>query len=178
MLSVISNARLLEVHPELQCRVAQLDQLLPDLNLQVSQGLRTWNTQYALWLQGHTISIADVNEARAAVNLAPITVEQNRIVTDAPPGYSAHNFGYAVDVFPEDAHGNPDWNSSDHAWERILSAAPTCGLAEGAKFLRIVDDPHLYLQELPATPTDEMRLTFKQGGLVAVWADFKIGDAQ
>lgn len=153
MLTVISLARLAEVHPALRLRIIRLDALIPSVSLQVTQGLRTWGVQDILWRQGRT---------------AP-----GKIVTNAAAGYSAHNFGYAVDVVPEDIiPGQPDWNIDHPAWQKILASAPACGLAEGATWRTFPDNPHLYLQELPADPTDAMRSQFADGGMQEVWKNF------
>jgi peptidoglycan LD-endopeptidase CwlK len=147
-LSATSLERLSLVHPELSRRIHQLDSLIPSVNLQVTQGLRTWAQQDVLF-------------------------RQIPKVTEVPGGYSAHNFGYAVDVVPEDIMpGQPDWSLSHPAWQKILAAAPSCGLAEGAKWRTFPDAPHLYLQELPAEPTDQMRNDFRGGGIAAVWEDW------
>jgi hypothetical protein len=42
-------------------------------------------------------------------------------------------------------------------WKKLLAAATSCGLAEGAEWRTFPDNPHFYLQELPAIPTDDMR---------------------
>src|SRR5277367_4118825 len=155
MLSVTSIARLDEVHPELKRRIVQLDALLPSLSIQVTQGLRTWGAQDVLWQQGRTTP--------------------GPIVTDAPAGYSAHNFGYAVDLVPEDVMpGQPDWNVSSPAWQKLLAAGPSCGLAESATWRSFPDNPHFYLQELPANPTEAMREQFTDGGLMEVWRNFNL----
>lgn len=154
MLSDTSLARLDEVHPELSRRIKQLDAMLPYLSIQVSQGLRSWTQQDALYAKGRTLP--------------------GQIVTNAKGGYSAHCFGYAADVFPEDATGNPDWNVEHDNWKKILAVAPSCGLAEGAQWRTFPDSPHLYLSEFPATPTDEMRQVMRDGGMAAVWEMFKL----
>lgn len=149
-MNAISLARIQQVHPELQRRVASLCNLVDGMDIEVTQGLRTWDEQNALYAQGRT---------------AP-----GNIVTDAPGGYSAHNFGYAVDLVPEDiTPGQPDWNAAHPAWQRMLSAGRSAGLAEGAQWRTFPDNPHFYLQELAATPTDEMRQDFKQVGLEGLW---------
>jgi len=153
MFTATSQARLKEIHPELARRIIQLDQLLPSLSLQVTAGMRTWAQEDNLYAQGRT--------------------KPGEIVTNTPGGYSAHNFGYAVDLVPEDIMpGQPDWNLSHPAWQKLLATAPSCGLAEGAKWCHIKDNPHFYLEELPANPTDEMRMQFKDGGISEVWKNF------
>lgn len=93
-------------------------------------------------------------------------------MTNAKAGYSAHQFGYAVDVVPgRDGFGPfvPDWDALDLAWKQTLMLGKQCGLAEGAEWRAFPDRPHFYLQELPATPDDELRYTFAEGGLLAIF---------
>lgn len=149
MLSDHSLARLGEVHPELCRRVIRLDVLVPQLSIQVVQGFRSWADQDALYAQGRTAA--------------------GPIVTNAKGGQSAHCFGYAVDLVPEDVTpGIPDWNAGNQAWKKMLAAALACGLAEGSAWEH-KDNPHCYLQELPADPTDEMRRILSANGLQALW---------
>lgn len=150
MFTATSEARLAEVHPELARRIRQLDALVPSLSIQVTQGLRSWAEQNALYQQGR--------------------VTPGKIVTDAAAGFSMHNFALAVDLVPEDViPGQPDWNAGNAAWQKMLAAGLTCGLAEGAAWRTFPDNPHFYPQELPANPTDEMRVQFTDGGLPEVF---------
>jgi len=152
-LSNISLARLAAVEPHLAERIKQLDALAPELNIQVTQGLRTWNEQNDLYSQGRT------------------TV--GSIVTDAPAGYSWHNFGLGVDVVPEDvAVGQPDWNTSHPAWNRIVVLAPSVGLVSGATWRSFPDWPHLQPSEIPVSPQDEDRQDFTDAGMQAVWTKY------
>src|SRR6267154_5309216 len=157
----ISESRLSEVHPELARRVRKLAEKCEANNiiLRVSQGLRTWDQQDLLYAQGRS---------------AP-----GPIVTHAPGGYSAHNFGYAVDIVPGEEMENfapftPDWDSMDSRWQQVLLLAKTCHLAEGAEWRTFPDRPHLYPQELPANPDNNYRFLYKEGGLEAVWANIKL----
>ena len=153
MLTDTSLARLHDVHPELMRRIVKLDVLLPALSIQVTQGLRTFSQQDILYAQGRTTP--------------------GNIVTNVRGGMSAHNYAYAADLVPEDViPGQPDWNVNSPAWQRMLAAAPAVGLAEGAKWRTFPDNPHFYLAELPANPTDQMYTTFLNGGLQAVWASW------
>jgi len=153
----ITETRLAAVHPELARRIRQLDQQLDPqgIVIRVTQGLRTWAQQDELYAQGRT---------------AP-----GAIVTNAPGGESAHNFGYAVDAVPNDPAfpaWAPDWNSRDARWTTFLENATGCGLAEGAQWRSFPDAPHLYLQELPANPDDEMRAILREAGMQALWEDW------
>jgi peptidoglycan L-alanyl-D-glutamate endopeptidase CwlK len=157
MLDSISQERLKPVHPELSKRIYALDALLePDgINIRVTRGLATFAEQAAIYEQG-----------RGAAGI---------IVTNAKAGFSAHNFGYAVDAAPDDPDFPawvPDWDARDDRWKDLLAKALTCGLAEGAQWRSVKpDSPHLYLKELPATPEDAMRAELSEGGMPAVFAE-------
>jgi len=152
-LSNKSLARLAEVEPHLAERIKQLDALAPELNIQVTQGLRTWNEQNELYSQGRTT--------------------QGTVVTDAPAGFSWHNFGLAIDVVPEDiVPGSPDWNIGHPAWKRIVALSGSVGLLSGATWRTFPDWPHLQPQEIPVSPTDADRHDFMEAGMGAVWAEY------
>lgn len=157
ILDDVSESRLTEVHPETAKRIHQLSDIL-SFRIGVSQGLRTWPQQDVLWQEGrnHDGSYID-------------PVHHTGVVTNAKGGESMHNFGIPVDVFPIGPDGKPDWNGRDAKWQEILAKAPSCGLAEGAKWRTFPDEPHLYPQECPAEPDDNIRYLYKEGGLPAVW---------
>ncbi len=166
-MDAISQSRLSEVCPELARRVSQLAGLLETegITIRVTQGLRSWDQQAELYAKGRD---ADGN-----------VVNHSLIVTNAPPGHSFHNFGLAVDVVPDDpslAGFQADWNTLHPAWKRIIAIAPSSGLLDGASFRSFPDWPHLQLQELPLSPTDEDRQVFLDGGMVAVWEKYKQGE--
>lgn len=122
------------------------------IHLRIIQGFRTYTQEDLLHAQGRTVP--------------------GPIVTNARGGFSAHNFGYALDAAPDDPTfpaWYPDWNSRDARWQEILSLAKDCGFAEGAAWRTFPDAPHFYLQECPATPTDDMRQAFAVGGMPEVW---------
>lgn len=134
-------------------RIVKLDVLVPALSIQVTQGYRTVAEQDALYAQGRT---------------AP-----GRIVTNAKGGQSAHCFGYAADLVPEDViPGEPDWNAGNPAWQKMLAAGLECGLAEGATWRTFKDNPHFYLREMPANPTVEMQSILSGQGMRALWASW------
>jgi|ERR1017187_10859184 hypothetical protein len=154
MLSDHSLARLGEVHPELMRRIIRLDVLVPMLSVQVTRGHCTVAQQDALYAQGRTTP--------------------GPIVTNATGYQSAHVYGYAADLVPEDVMpGQPNWDVNSAAWQKMLAAGLAVGLAEGAKWEH-KDNPHFYLQELPATPTDEMRTLLINGGLQALWQSWAL----
>lgn len=145
-----SEERLSQVHPELSRRIHQLADLL-SFPIIITQGLRTYQQQDALYAQGRTTP--------------------GKVVTEAKGGYSMHNFGMAVDVAPLNEDGSVDWNDKSAQWQEILDKAPSCGLAEGAQWRSFPDMPHLYPQECPASPDDNLRYLFEENGISAVWAE-------
>lgn len=163
-----SKARLNGCHPALVARLEQLEQVL-GFELEVVQGNRTFDLQGALFAQGRE-ALDQVNQLRSTLALAPLTDEQNVIVTKARPGYGWHEYGLAADVCPFDDQHKLDWNVSHPNWQKTLATAPTVGLAEGAQWRTFPDNPHLYPQELPATPGDDIREAYASGGKEAVWA--------
>jgi peptidoglycan LD-endopeptidase CwlK len=155
MLDSISESRLSAVNPELARRIRQLAELL-SFPIRVTQGYRTWAEQDALYAQGRTTP--------------------GNIVTNAQGGYSAHNFGLAVDLVPM-IDGQPDWNNRDAKWQELLAKGKSVGLAEGAEWRTFPDAPHFYLEGTPANPDDNMRTLFADGGIQAVWNQFDLTES-
>lgn len=74
----------------------------------VTSGLRTMAAQTALYAKGRD---ADGN-----------VVDQSAVVTDAPPGSSAHNWGLAVDVALQSGQGALSWDYSRPEWSILWAA--------------------------------------------------------
>jgi peptidoglycan L-alanyl-D-glutamate endopeptidase CwlK len=152
----ISEARLQEVHPRLARIVRQMADILeldkPPVTLRVTQGLRSWREQAQLYAQGRS---------------AP-----GKVVTNAEPGHSWHNFGLAVDVVPFDLEGQPDWNTSHPIWQRLVRLGTSLGLVAGAQFRTFPDQPHFQLTgKLPMSPDLEVRESYGQSGIAGIWKD-------
>lgn len=150
----ISTARLIGIHPLLARSIHSLaDQMLlenPPIQIRVTQALRTWNQQASLYDQGRS---------------AP-----GKVVTNAPAGHSYHQFGLAVDLVPFSSENLPDWNTSHPIWLRLIQIGTSLGLKAGATFRSFPDCPHFQLTgSLPDSPDDEVRQTFKDGGIISVW---------
>jgi peptidoglycan L-alanyl-D-glutamate endopeptidase CwlK len=150
----ISEDRLKYVVPLLATKVRDMALTLSldpsPVHLRVTQGLRTWSEQAALYAQGRS---------------AP-----GAIVTNAEPGHGWHEFGLAVDVVPFGLDGQPDWNRSHPIWRRLIQLGHAQGLVEGAEFRTFPDYPHFQLTgRYPVSPNDEVRETFHQSGLLGVW---------
>jgi D-alanyl-D-alanine carboxypeptidase len=172
MMGPISEQRLSQVHPVLSALIHKLAAMMSE-PIGVTQGLRTDAEQEAYFAQGRQ-SLATVNVLRSNVNLAAITAEENeKPVTNAPPGYSWHAFGLAVDLVPESVTtGQPDWDEMHPVWEEIVQKGESLGMTSGIEWH---DMPHLQLTGIfPVTPSNEVREIFASGGLQAVWQAAKI----
>lgn len=62
-------------------------------------------------------------------------------VTNARPGYSAHNFRRAFDVVPL-KDGKPWWSAPFATWARIGVMGESLGLEWGGRWTGLVDLPH------------------------------------
>lgn len=137
-------ARLMKVHPNLAAKVTNLIGLarVEGFNLQVSQGLRTFAEQDALFLKRPK-------------------------VTNARGGASYHNYGLAVDlVFVID--GKISWN--DTYYRKIGAWAAEVGLEWGGNWRTFKDLPHVQIPNLPSYR--ELLTVYNRGGLPAVWEQF------
>jgi hypothetical protein len=166
MFGPISIQRLSLVYPTLRDLIMQLETQLSE-PIGVSQGLRSYPEQEALYAQGR-LTLQKVNALRKAVHWAPMTKAQNiDKVTDAQPGYSWHNFGMAVDVVPFESSGQPDWDEQHPVWQEIVAKGTALGLVAGVAWN---DRPHFQLTgKFPETPTDEVRATYTVEGIDGVW---------
>jgi peptidoglycan LD-endopeptidase CwlK len=146
-----SERRLELVCPALANKIRQLDSLITDEPIRVTQGNRSWAEQDALYQQGRSTP--------------------GEIVTQAPAGHSWHEFGLAVDVAPF-AGRYPDWNLSHPVWKKIIATGEELGLYSGDEFCHHKDDPHFQLTgTFPVSPNDRARLVLQSAGLKAVWAE-------
>jgi len=64
------------------------------------------------------------------------------VVTKAPPGSSAHNFGLAVDLAPI-KDGKIWWEAPKTKWKVMADTAQSMGLVAGYYFKTIFDAPHV-----------------------------------
>jgi peptidoglycan L-alanyl-D-glutamate endopeptidase CwlK len=109
------------VQPFLEDWRAQAD----GYDLIVTCTLRTLEEQASLYAQGRT---------------AP-----GPIVTNARPGQSAHNYGYAIDVVPV-LHGKAIWDGTHPIWQEIGNFGQSRGLQwYGAPDAPFLEDPHFQL---------------------------------
>ena len=128
----------------------------------ITQGLRTWEEQHALWLKGRRPD--------------GTVVSKHDVVTKADAGHSHHNYGLAVDLCPDNtylANLQLDWNLEHPAWKLLLEAAPRFELAEGRNWPSFPDNPHFYPIEIPAT-CSQLIAAWHDGGkrMESVWTWF------
>ncbi len=96
-INIINNERLAPLFPPMVEKVKLMiialeDEMDPIL---ITQGLRTWDEQHALYMQGR-VSLDLVNNLRKNVNWAPLVPTDNtHTVTNAEAGTSFHNYGLA-----------------------------------------------------------------------------------
>lgn len=138
---------LAKVHPKLKDIIVLMDKEIP---LKVIRGLASFESQEAIFAQGRT---------------AP-----GEIVSNAPPGYSWHEFGLAVDVCPLSLLDHPHWEPDSPLWIHLASLGENLGAHPGAMWHH-PDKPHYQLNgRFPITPSAEVRDLFSKGGIEAVWA--------
>jgi LysM repeat protein len=145
--SPISAQRLSGLHPIVRARAAAFLQLCAQagLNVMVSQGLRTWEEQDALYARGRTV---------------PPIGPRHR-VTMAKGGQSYHNFGLAFDIVVLDSLGKADWNPAHPGWSAAGAVGRSVGLEWGGDWTRFKDLPHF--QYTGGVSLAECRAVFPQG---------------
>lgn len=117
--------------------------LAEGINAKIICGLRTYQEQDQLYAQGRT--------------------KPGSKVTNAPAGYSWHNFGVAWDFVVFDAHGQPQWDSPQ--MERCGEIGEELGLEWGGRWTSPQDTPHLQLKT--GLTLAEARQRVREGKTVA-----------
>lgn len=151
----ISQSRLDRVHPILNAVVGLLvldyEAAESGDTLIVVQGVRDWHDQEKLWMQGRNGSWQ--------------VVDQSKVVTNAPPGYSWHEFGLAVDLVPKSLIGIRGWQPESPLWRIIQDLATRRGLDSGACWHH-QDLPHVQMTgKFGVSPDDSVRkMYFANGG--------------
>lgn len=160
-----SEALLLNVHPKMAYAVrTSYTSLLahkPMVEIHVVQGTRTYAQQQALYMQNRT---------------HPPT---GPWVTNAPGGFSSHNYGLAVDIapgIPGSPIWKPDWNWKDWDFQLVIASLKAQGLAWGGDWVHVKGDyDHFYLPASPPDPTPLMRADLIAGGLPLVYSEYDKG---
>jgi hypothetical protein len=126
--TTLSLQRLGQLHPALRTRGAAFLELCSHsgLAILVTQGLRTWEDQDALYAKGRTIP----------------PIGRKFVVTMAKGGQSYHNFGLAFDIVVLDSIGKADWNTNHPGWRTAGALGKSLGLEWGGDWKKFQDRPH------------------------------------
>jgi LysM repeat protein len=148
----LNAQRLSRLHPLVQARAAAFLELCAHtgLSVLVSQGLRSWEDQNALYAQGRTVP----------------PVGRKHVVTMAKGGQSYHNFGLAFDIVVLDAVGKADWDVSHPGWSAAGALGKSVGLEWGGDWPRFKDWPHF--QYTGGLSLRDCRAVYAEG-LDALW---------
>jgi len=148
----LSEQRLAKLHPGLASRGrAMLDACAQSgLAIMVTEGLRTWEEQDALYAKGRTVP----------------PIGKKYWVTKAKGGQSFHNFGLAFDIVVLDAIHKDEWDDSHPGWAAAAQIGKQLGLEWGGDWTGFVDRPHY--QWRGKLELDQCR-TLYASGLQTVW---------
>ena len=119
-----ANIATLRPYAQAKAREWLLKCLEAGINVKIITGTRTYKEQDALYAQGRT---------------AP-----GLKVTNAPAGYSWHNFGVAWDFVVFDADGEPQWESP--LMEECGKIAESLGHEWGGHWTSFQDTPHIQIK--------------------------------
>jgi D-alanyl-D-alanine carboxypeptidase len=161
MTDPISNSRVVLLHPLMQQKMQRVDGVMmaQGVVVRITDGLRNNDQQAADWAKGR--------------NAQGVVIDPHAVVTHAPPGYSPHNFGLAVDLIPGIrglSTWQPNYDVLHPDFAAMVKACEAEGLVAGIRWAKPKTDPdHFQLAEFPVTPTAAMRQMLAQQGLAAVW---------
>lgn len=151
-----ASKRIEDLHPDLvrvysEAKAAYIAAHPGGLRPQLSETARPPEVQAAYYAQGRQ-ALAEINKLRHNAGLNPIgSVEGKRVITNAKPGQSAHNFqpSRAFDVVLVKPDGSADWTDANyvHFAEYVKAAAVKVGVAvsQGAYWKSFRDFPHTEL---------------------------------
>jgi peptidoglycan L-alanyl-D-glutamate endopeptidase CwlK len=152
MSSTLNDRRLAPLHPGLARRGRRVIELAAKdgIAILITQGLRTWKEQDALY----------------AIGRSKAPIGSKYIVTAAKGGQSYHNFGLAFDFVVLDSMGKVTWDPKHPGWKRVGMLGKLVGLEWGGDWKK-KDLPHL--QYTGGLALETCRKLMAEG-LVAVWA--------
>ena len=143
-----SEKRLSKLMPAFAAKVRTLIENLHQrgFEVEITQGLRTFEEQSALYAQGRT--------------------RKGPKVTNAKAGQSLHNYGLAVD-FALFTDGKYSWPEPHDVWLAIGQEAVKLGL-EAGYFWPKPDKPHV---EWAKVGWRDLLAWYNEGGLAKVWRE-------
>ena len=120
---MINSRDLNELLPQVKTKVEHFIQLCKDNNIDllVTSTYRDFESQAALYSQGRTSS--------------------GKIVTNAGPGDSYHNWRCAIDVVPL-VNGKADWDGSHPVWAEIGRLGKEAGLEWAGEWVHFKELAH------------------------------------
>jgi len=80
-----------------------------------------------------------------------------KIVTNAKPGYSYHNWGLAFDCVPL-INGKPMWDSKNPMWQKLGELGKSVGLEWAGDWKKFKEYPHFQLALYPIEDLVEKRV--------------------
>lgn len=117
-----TNERILLLHPKaipvFQSFIKAVEVGL-NITPRIGSGFRSFKEQQDLYDQGRT--------------------KPGKIVTNAKPGQSAHNFGLGIDLFIVKEDGSIDWN---YDMSKLAEIAKAHNIEWGGNWHTIIDKPH------------------------------------
>lgn len=170
-----------DIHPEFRRRLSLMAAALSrrDLHATITEGMRTFAQQDAIHAQGR-MPLAEVNALRAAAGLGPIPADENVRRTDKRGGFSNHNYGLAVDLYPvvngrlfTEVPADPQLAARVRETRQAIGEeAERVGCTWGGRWERLHDTPHVQLLPLNILPPEECHTIFQAHGedMSAVWA--------
>lgn len=155
-IDTLNEQRLSQLHPIVAARGRSLIALAAHagFSVLVTQGLRTWKEQDALYAKGRKTP----------------PIGKAFIVTNARGGQSWHNFGLAFDLVVLDSMGRATWDLKHPGWKRVGALGKSVGLEWGGDWKTLKDYPHF--QYCGGMTLPQCRKLF-DSGLKAVWAKVK-----
>ncbi len=123
-----------DLQPIFRARVVEWldDCKIAGINILLTCTLRDAATQAALYEIGRTV-VGAKPTAKRPMGLT---------VTNAKPGQSAHQYGFALDYVPL-VLGKPDWSGTSDVWNQSIALAQ----ARGMESLRPMESAHLQLPD-------------------------------
>lgn len=115
-------------------------------------GFRSWDEQEKIYAIGRT------DESKAA---------GEKIVTNAKPGNSLHNYGLAIDLAFSKSGTNP-WSES-HPWDLLGEKVRDHDLQWGGDWTRFQDRPHIYRDYGFTIPA--LKVLYARDKLTTVWTE-------
>lgn len=137
-----------DLNPEFKIKVERFLNKLDKENIKyvVYFTTRSLETQAYLWRAGRTKSLINKTIASLRKNkrVWVATLIENarpnpepKILTNALPGGSSHNYGYGLDIVPIDSNKLPLWDyrKNKGIYKRMAAIGKTCGLAWGGSWV-------------------------------------------